>query len=157
MASDLIWGGVYFSSIPCTPIVGPGIRRFGPKLPKWLKKGVHPVLTSFSVRSLAARPCCHRFSKKSGICPRWTIRRGGGPHFFPKFGERVVWVPGIFPVSCFYPHSTSPEIALFSSHPDPNPGPTPPPSGQLVRSGSGQGLATVLSGPDQGLVMVLSG
>ena len=41
------------------------------------------------------------FEKKWGIFPRWTIRWGETPHFFPGFGERVVWVPGIFPGSCF--------------------------------------------------------
>ena len=43
---------------------------------KVLKKGAPPVLTSFSVRSRTARPCCRRFSKKWGISPRWTIHRG---------------------------------------------------------------------------------
>ena len=41
------------------------------------------------------------FQKKVGISPRWTIRQGEKPHFFPGFGERVVWVPGIFTGSCF--------------------------------------------------------
>ena len=58
-------------------------------------------MTSFSVRYRAARPCCRRNLKKSGeIPPRWAIRRGGDPHFFPEFGGNMVWVPGIFPKSC---------------------------------------------------------
>ena len=39
--------------------------------------------------------------EKGGGFPRWTIRLGENRHFFPGFGERVVWVSGIFPGSCF--------------------------------------------------------
>ena len=58
-------------------------------------------MTSFSLRSWATRPCCHRFSKKSGEFSPLDHTSGGGPAPFPKFGERIVWVPGIFPGSCF--------------------------------------------------------
>ena len=44
----------------------------------------HSVLTSFSGRSRAARPCCRRFSKKKKVrfSPRWAIRRGETRTFF---------------------------------------------------------------------------
>ena len=66
---------------------------------KTLKKGVPPVLTSFSVWYQAARPCCRRNLKKSGEPP--PAGPSGGGHFFPGFGGYMVFVAGTFPGSCF--------------------------------------------------------
>ena len=54
---------------------------------KVLKKGVPPVLTSFSVRSRAARPCCRRFSNKCGELPPAGPSAGENQHLFPRFGD----------------------------------------------------------------------
>ena len=72
-----------------------------PKWPQSVHKGGAPCFDQFFSKIPGSQTMLSPiFEKKWGICPRWTIRRGG-LHFFPGFGERVVWVPGIFPGSCF--------------------------------------------------------
>ena len=85
------WCPVFFTSLR---LIGDQIiHLFGPKWPngqKSLKNGNPLFLALFSGSYRAVRPPCRRFSKKkSGESPPLD-HPPGGPHFFPKFGARVV-------------------------------------------------------------------
>ena len=79
-----------------------GLGHFGLKWPKSAQKGGTPCFDQFFSKIPGSQTMLSPiFEKKWGIFPRWTICRGENPHFFPGFGERVVWVPGIFQGSWF--------------------------------------------------------
>ena len=67
---------------------------------KCSKRG-YPLFGQFFSKIPGSHPTpSPKSEKKWGLSPRWAIRRGENPHFFPEFGGYMVWVPGIFPKSC---------------------------------------------------------
>ena len=100
-------GRLRFYSIPCTPRVPwefTGLGHFGPKWSESAQKGGTPCFGQFFRKIPGTHPTLSPKSEKKwpNPPPAGPSAGGGGfPHFFPKFGEHMVRVPGIFPGSCF--------------------------------------------------------
>ena len=73
----------------------------GPKWPKSAQKGGTPCFEQFFRKTKGTHPTLSPKSEKKWATPRWTSRWGGGPHFFPKFGDswdlpRIVFLEGAY-------------------------------------------------------------